>query len=154
MKKSLVLVFAAFALVGCGNGAGQKTTKTVCAIDKPYKVYSSAKQTITSEGDIAKKIDFEGILKASDKESLEAALPQLDAAVTTVNALEGVSARYEKVDDITLKDIASYDLEKASLQTLIQLGLLESTDDENAKLISVEQSVKGLEDQGFTCSVE
>ncbi|MCQ9209975.1 hypothetical protein [Granulicatella seriolae] len=162
MKKTLVLVVAAFALVGCGNAnsssEGQKTTTTVCSIDKPYISYSSAKQTIVSEGDIAKRIEFEGILEAPNKESLDAAIPQLDEAMKSANSLEGVTATYEKVNDTTIKDMAEYDLEKASLQTLQQVGLMKTTEDgqtnEQAKFISVKQSVKALEEQGFTCSVE
>lgn len=154
MKKGLVVLLAAFALVGCGNGVGQTTTATVCTTDKPYRGYSSAKQTIISEGDIAKKIEFEGVMVMPNNQILEATLPQLDEAVKSVNSLEGVSAAYEKVDDVTLKDIASYDLEKASLQTLIQIGLLQSSANEKTKAISVEQTVKALEKQGFTCSVE
>lgn len=152
MKKILVLMVLVFVLVGCGSDK-QKTITTVCSIDTPYSSYTSAKQTILSEGDIAKKISFEGILVAPSKEDLDAALPTLDEGLKTINSLEGVTAKYERVDDITIKDIAEYDLEKASIETLQQIGLLQTTN-ENAKLISVEQTTKLLESSGFSCKAE
>lgn len=158
MKKSLVLVFATFALVGCGNSSGQKTTTTVCSTDKPYIGYTSAKQTIISEGDVAKNMAFEGIVEAPDKATLDAALPQIDEAVKETNSLEGVTATYERVNDISIKDMVEYDLEKTSLQTLQQVGLLQTVEDQQvndqANFLSVKQTIEALEDQGFTCSVE
>ena len=70
MKKTLVLVVAAFALVGCGNGAGSKTTTTVCSIDKPIGLFSSVKQTIISEGDVAKKLSMRKYMKDLVKKKL------------------------------------------------------------------------------------
>lgn len=152
MKKQFALVFAVLTLVGC-TSSRQESKTTVCTIDEPYVLYSSAKQTFISEGDVAKKINFEGIMVASSKESLDATLEQYDVNLKTINSLEGVTARYERIDDVTLKDIAEYDLAKTSMETLEQIGLMQTTNS-NAKLISVEQSAKLLSESGFTCVVE
>ena len=160
MKKTLVLVVAAFALVGCGNGAGSKTTTTVCSIDKPIGLFSSVKQTIISEGDVAKKIEYEEIYEGSSKEEVDATLPQVEEVMKSTNSLEGVTATYERVNDTSIKNMVEYDLEKVSIQTLARVGLipmavdLDGPTDEDVRSVSVEQTVKSLEVQGFTCSVE
>ncbi len=153
MKKLLLLVFAALLLVGCGSDK-QKTTTTVCTIDKPYIAYTSAKQTIISEGDIAKKISFEGIFVAPSKEELDEAIPLFDAGLKSINSLDGVTAKYERIDEVTIKDIAEYDLEKTSIDTLSQIGLMQTTTDSKVKVISVEQTTNLLTSNGFTCKAE
>ena len=153
MKKLLAVMVLGLALTACGSKTGKKDKVTVCGIDSSYAGYSNAQQTIISDGDIAKKIQFEATLDFPDKATLEATLPKIDEALATVNSLDGVKASYLKLSDTSLKDIAEYDLDKASLETLQKIGLLQ-TSDESAKLISVKQSVKLLEASGFTCTVQ
>lgn len=160
MKKLMFSFLCLLIVVGCGSNAvkeeeNPKDNKkvTTCVIDTPYSNYASAKQVIHSEGDIAKLIAFEGKLIVASKEQIDAIIPQLDTALEAVNTLEGVSASYERLDDTTLLDKAEYDLEKASVATLQQIGLFASTDEgKNATFISVDMTVSNLEANGFKCT--
>lgn len=148
MKKIWMMLGVILVLAGCGSTT--KETVTVCSIDGSYNNYSSAKQTMTGTGDIAKRIDFEGILVAPDKETLDNALVEFDEIVDYYNEMEGITLSYERLDDITIKDMASYDLEKADFETLVMAGFLQMTDDE-ATTISIKQSIVELEAVGMTC---
>lgn len=129
------------------------TKITICTTDEAFSSYSSAKQEFHSEGDIARKIFFEGTLVAPSKAQLDQALTQIDAGIETLNALDGIKLSYERIDDVTLLDKAEYDLELASISTLKEIGLISLTDSNpNAKLISVAQSVAALEASGFKCT--
>ncbi|AMC92568.1 hypothetical protein AOC36_00725 [Erysipelothrix larvae] len=124
-------------------------------MDKQYSAYTTSKQTLESEGDIVKVILFEGIIDYSSKEQLESAIVQIDAAIESVNSLDGVEVSYEKLSDTSIKDKARYDLESASISTLQQLGLLSSDDAaKETKLISLKKSVTALESSGFTCKTK
>lgn len=121
MKKILIGLFALILLVGCG---AKKETTTVCSSGSKYYTYSSAKQTIKSKGDKVTNILFEGILVAQSKEILDAYLPDIEEALEDANTIEGVETKFERLDDVTLKDIAQYNIEKADIKQLEEMGLM------------------------------
>lgn len=184
MKKTLILIFVAFVLVGCGSGEketsstteevsttkeaatseqvsttkqvdeSEKTITTVCSIDTPFQDYSTIKQTYISKYDIVKKITFEGMIEFSSKEERDKAMQEFNANIEAANSFEGITPHFEEVGDTKIKDIAEYDLMKTSIQTLRQLGLLNAKDTDKVAFVSLQKTVSAFEAQGFTCTVE
>lgn len=153
MKKIISVLFVALALVGCGSKP-QEEVVTVCTNDQPYAVYQSGEQKYTSKGDKVIKLEIKGVLDAGDKETLDTIMDSIDETLADVNELTGVKASAERIDDTKIYDIAEFDLEKADLQELSSLGMIQVDTEEKVFFVSLKQSIANIEALGFSCSVE
>lgn len=152
MKKKIILLLLVFILTGC-NSSKMNEKHATCSLDSEYGTYESVKQIYVYDGDLIKSIRFEGIVSTQSKEKLDFMIESLNVALDSYNSIEGIQISFERIDDTTLRDIADYDLKKASVSTLKQIGLID-VDAQDAKVLSLKKTFGNMESLGFNCKLD
>ena len=156
IKKLSILIISVLVLVGCSSpqdkGGALNDTITICTSTDATTGYQSMKQTFTSVGDLVSVLEFEGQMDVGSLENVELISEAMDEVISQTKDIKGLTVDYEIVNDTVIKDYTKVVVEGGDLDAIQEFGLLQLTED--AKLISLEQSVKGLTDVGYTCSTK
>lgn len=147
MKKILVLLVSLLCFCGCST---KKTTTTVCKLDTMGMLDS---MEIISEGDTVTNLketvtmkwaDFE-IETEDDKALLETTMMDVFEVLVDIDGIEISSEKTEEALNIIIK----MDIVNGDLDAMKEIGVL--IFDEGAVSISLEKSIEGLKETGYTC---
>lgn len=147
MKKILVLLVSLLCFCGCST---KKTTTTVCKLDTMGMLDS---MEIISEGDTVTNLketvtmkwaDFE-IETEDDKALLETTMMDVFEVLVDIDGIEISSEKTEEALNIIIK----MDIVNGDLEAMKEIGVL--IFDEGAVSISLEKSIEGLKETGYTC---
>ena len=155
MKWLVSLLVMATIVGGCSSSSSEKVTKTcevdIMGIKEVMKVSATGDKVTKMESKLTMSLSTMGV----DRDNLEGydLNELLDETIKemygTLN-FKGVDISHEvKGDDVTIKMIIN--LEKADLKALSAAGLISSVDGKDVKSISMDESVKELEKQGYKC---
>ena len=144
--KKLVVLLCALCLVGCSGKEAEKITK-VCTMESDGMKVTN---TLEAEDDKVVKQTAESSVDFSDLDATEADIKDvMDELASGYDDLKGVQYSYT-IDGTTVNDKTIVDYTQADLDQLLEMGILES-EEESVGYVSLEQTVKSLEDMGFTC---
>lgn len=147
MKKILVLLVSLLCFCGCST---KKTTTTVCKLDTMGMLDS---MEIISEGDTVTNLketvtmkwaDFE-IETEDDKALLETTMMDVFEVLVDIDGIEISSEKTEEALNIIIK----MDVVNGDLEAMKEIGVL--IFDEGTVSISLEKSIEGLKETGYTC---
>lgn len=147
MKKILVLLISLLCFCGCST---KKTTTTVCKLDTMGMLDS---MEIISEGDkvtnlietvTIKWADFE-IETEDDKTLLETTMLDFFEVLEDIDGIKISSKKTDEALNITVK----MDIVNGDLDAMKEIGILNF--DEDTVSISLEKSIEGLKENGYTC---
>lgn len=149
MKKILTLSIIMLALVGCSNSI---PATVVCSVEDEETTITD---TMVSKGD---KVQTSTLVAVSDYEveieEAEYTTEDLEIVHELRKAnyanLDGVKYEYE-VNGTIVTETLSFDYEKTSFEDLYEADLL---DNPKSDYISLSQTQKNYENQGFNCIVE
>lgn len=144
--KKLTVLLCVLCLVGCSNTKTEKITK-VCTLESDGIKITN---TLEAEDD---KIIVQTTESSIDYSYLDVTEEMLKGIMDEISAayseLEGVEYTYS-MDGSSVNDKTVVDYTKADLAALLEAGILES-EEEKINYVSLEQTVKALEEMGLTC---
>ena len=139
MKK--IALCLCLLLVGCSN----KETTTICAFTQEnVKVVN----TIIAQEDKVIKQTLENEIHYKNLELTKEDVVELANEYVESYDLEGLNYSFEVNDEHLLETII-IDYSTVNIQELMNIGLIESVD--NAKYISLKETLTTLKDTGFIC---
>lgn len=147
MKKIAVFALLGLLLVGCSSS---KEKTTVCKGD--LSTGQSSEYTIESKGDKMTLLKSQNKMDTSD---LGATEEQINAIMEQASKMyDGVKGvKYEsKLENSMLIETIEINYKEADLDELEDLGLLQFEDSGKIKYVSLDETVKSLEKDSYTCT--
>lgn len=142
MKKLLIVLLPLLVLTGCGSNEkddGEKVCKYENSLAKMENTFYYSKDKVLKQVEVT---DMK--LTQYMKDNLEKVKKDYTEKFADV---KGVKVEVTTTED-TMKITATIDYEKADFKQLYEYGLIS---DQKVKSISLEKTLKGFEENGYTC---
>ncbi len=155
MKKIKYLLCALLLVTmvsACGSGGSDEKSTTVCSgvidgLEETMTLKADGDKLVTQKESITYSFADLGVTK--DQLDMESFMQLLMNQIFNTDEVKGVKASYETTDtDLTI--LLTIDYTKVDLDILEEAGIIESGW-LTTKYISLERTVEGLEDTGYTC---
>ena len=153
VKYLLCAVVLTTMLGACDSSSKNEKSTTICTgvidgFDETMTVKAEGDKLITQKEEITYSYADLGVTK--EQIDMEAFMQLLMGQIFDETEVKGVKASYESTDE-ELKIILTIDYTKVDLDVLEEAGIIESGW-LTTKYISLERTVDGLKEQGYTCS--
>lgn len=148
MKKLIGLSLIMLVLVGCTSGTKGKT-ETLCDGGVVSDNITNPEHFFISQGDFVEKLGSSMTVTFESEEAIEQVVNRLEELLVEVRKIDGLTYEY-KVNGLDITEFTSIEIDKVDLDQVVELGLLNLTGD--SKVISLKESKKMLDPQGFTCT--
>ena len=156
VRKLCILALGVLVLVGCSSpqdkGGASKETVTICTSTDDSSGYDFMTQTFTAFGDLVSVLEFRGQLDVGSLEYVELISEAMDEVIAQTKDVAGLTVDYEIKDETVVHDYTKIVVAGADFDAIQEAGLLQLTED--AKIISLKDSIQGLTETGYTCETK